>query len=130
MKKAFTLIELLVVIAIIGILAVIVTVNLSSAKQKANDAKAKTDISALMTAIEMYKDTIGAPPAAANYEELTLSTDYISKKPTVPSAEYTYTFSQNGTDYILYTTLKKPKIEGDVFGGKNGETSEGPAPTI
>ncbi|MCL5795363.1 MAG: type II secretion system protein GspG [Patescibacteria group bacterium] len=52
--KAFTLVELLVVIAIIGILSSVVVVNYSSSKAKARDAKRKTDLMTIQSALELY----------------------------------------------------------------------------
>lgn len=58
-RKAFTLIELLVVIAIIGLLASIVLVSVNSVRKKARDARRKTDLRQIVTAMELYYDKYG-----------------------------------------------------------------------
>ena len=63
MQRGFTLIELLVVIAIIGVLSSVVLVSLNTARYKANDAKRRSDLQSLQTALEIYYNTHGAYPS-------------------------------------------------------------------
>jgi len=65
-NKGFTLIEVLVVIGIIGILATIVLINMKSARERANAAKAGALSRNLRLAVELYYDDMGFYPPDVN----------------------------------------------------------------
>lgn len=62
-SRGFTLIELMVVIIILGILAMYVGPKIMGRPEEAKQVKAKVDISALETALKLYKLDSGVYPS-------------------------------------------------------------------
>lgn len=67
-SPGFTLIELLIAIVIIGILTALLTANFIGARQRARDAKRKSDLRQIQSALELYRADSGNYPAVANVE--------------------------------------------------------------
>ena len=65
--RGFTLIELLVTITIIGVLAALITANLSDARARARDAKIKQNLVQLKTALRLYYNDYQTYPAQATF---------------------------------------------------------------
>ena len=115
-QHGFSLIELLTVIAIIGILAGVVTVNVSSARSKARDAKRQADLNSVSAALEMYYAKNKTYPTTASgwswSSSLGVIQSYISTVPTDPqSSDPTYgkgyVYCSDGSKYVLDATLEK-----------------------
>ncbi len=64
-EHGFTLVELMVVIVIIGLLAAIVTFNVLPAGDKGKITKAKSDISTIEGALEMYRLQMNSYPTTS-----------------------------------------------------------------
>jgi prepilin-type N-terminal cleavage/methylation domain-containing protein len=74
-RKGFTLIELLTVIAVVALLTMITVGGISGVKNRANIARAKSDLAALATALEEYKRHYGEYPylGPPDYTQATLT---------------------------------------------------------
>lgn len=70
MKKGFTLIELLVTITIIGVLAALITANLSDARARARDAKIKQNLIQLKTALRLYYNDYQTYPTTCSINSI------------------------------------------------------------
>lgn len=134
----FTLIELLVVVAIVGILAGLVTVNISAVRAKARDNRRTADLASVATALELFRATKKQYPIPDNAATLTdiqtltsfLAPNYLSVIPSDPSFNrppaYTfghgYVYATNpatisgqpkspGTTFVLDATLEQRSID-------------------
>lgn len=122
-SKGFTLIELLVVIAIIGILAAIVLVSLTGARDAAKDARIQASMNQFRSAAEIeysedgdYDDVV---LTAGDF--LTLVTDInlqngtkvdiVLQKPATPANSYCAYVQQNNDNYCCVDSTLVAKCD-------------------
>jgi type IV pilus assembly protein PilA len=123
-EKGFTLIELLVVILIIGILAAIAIPSFLGQRDKANDAKSKSEVRTAQTAMETYytdsQTYVGANLGALQAIEPSLGTD--------PNT--TVTVGTVAADsYAVTATSSKTNVAFTITRNSNGTVSRSCAPS-
>ena len=123
-RKGFTLVELLVVISILATLSALIVPNLMNAREKARDAKRKSDLRSIEKALELYRQDHNPPsfPSNTEYDNLsvgdvfkdsTTGVVYLEKMPGDPLIDGKYYYSASGLTYTLAACLEN-KIDVDV----------------
>lgn len=99
-RQGFTLIELLVVISIIGLLATLLSANLTSARSRARDSQRKSDLKNISTALRLYYNDVGNYPAAITFGSAFQNgtTVYMEKVPNDPLGTPSYVYQRIDLD--------------------------------
>lgn len=109
-RKGFTLIEVLVAATIIGLLASVAIGSYSTATKNSRDARRKSDLETIRSAIEIYRADYGRYPRAGcgsgvcpstNVSNLSgaLVSTYIDAIPNDPSAATTTPYKYHAEDF-------------------------------
>lgn len=85
--SAFTLIELLTVIAVIGILATFAVGAVRGAKERANIGRARSELAALVTALEEFKRRYGDYPQTGEFTQAAATPTLVTTGPGVQTAQ-------------------------------------------
>lgn len=104
-KTAFTIIELVIAITIIAVLSTMGTMVYTSSLQSSRDARRKSDLEQIRSALELYRSNSGTSLYPTSM--LTI-TDYIRiPKEMKNNQNYGYLYQNNGNDYMLGAVLEK-----------------------
>ena len=128
-QTGFTIVELLIVIVVIGILAAITIVAYNGVQVRARDNIRKSDLAAIVKAVELFKADNGeAPPAGTSYwctqiynssyaQVLNALKPYMSNKvpndPLFPSTYQDYFYQKSNTTYIVAAELESSDLLDD-----------------
>jgi prepilin-type N-terminal cleavage/methylation domain-containing protein len=130
--KGFTLVELLVVMGVIAVLSgvLVLLINPVLQLQKSSDAKRKSDLRQIQSALELYRaDQLAYPGALSCGSALTgvvngATVTYIAKVPCDPKTglSYSYTAGSPASSYTIKACLensKDPDQDAKQPGGHN-----------
>ncbi|HSW89956.1 MAG TPA: type II secretion system protein [Patescibacteria group bacterium] len=140
LHRGFTLIELIIVMAIMAILTAMIAGNFQTSRIKALDARRKSDLKQIQTALETYLNDnaiyppessgkivacgSGASPCAWGEDAMENSkgTIYMAKVPgdvKQPTMQYLYVVSSDQRSYQLFARLENDQDKDNViFSGK------------
>lgn len=114
-NNGFTLLEILVAVAIIAIIIAMAVPNFMGFRERARDARRKSDLSQIQKALEIYKSDQNPPNYPDNgfmdglcnqcWSQLVDCTGniYMRKLPCDPKSNNPYYFNKDGSDNLRYT---------------------------
>jgi general secretion pathway protein G len=130
-QRGFTLVEVMVVVVILGILAAIIVPKIMSRPEQARIVKAKQDILAIQSAMDLYKLDNGTYPSTDQGLEALVtkptsspqprnwkSDGYLQKLPTDPWGE-NYQYLNENEKLKIFTYGPKGKEGGTEIGNWN-----------
>lgn len=115
-SRGFTLIELLIVIVIIGILTTLLATNFIGARQRARDAKRKSELLQIQSALELYRADAGNYPTTDQFPSCGSAggplqgpsggATYMQLIPCDSLTNRSYTYESDGSTYSIYACLE------------------------
>lgn len=126
-SSGFTLIEVMVVVVILGILAAIIVPKIMSRPEQARMVKVKQDITAIQSALDLYKLDNGVYPTTEQGLQALVTKPssppvpqswnpdgYLQQLPVDPWGE-TYQYENNGNNVRIYSFGPGGKESGNVI---------------
>lgn len=123
-KRGFTLIEILVAATIVAVLSVVGVTSFTSINKRSRDAKRKSDLEQVRSALEMYRTDNGFYPntsttfgALSGLESTLVSDEYLPSIPEDPKSTvstpipYFYRVIGAASPYYSYCVCAKLEVE-------------------
>ena len=113
-QQGFTLIEIMVVVVILGILASVIAPRIMDNPDKARVSKAKTDINALESALDVYRlDNFVYPTTDQGLEALVAEPITAPEPPNWKQGGYVKRLNKDpwGNDYLYLSPGQKGEID-------------------
>ena len=129
LQQGFTLIEIMVVVVIIGILASVVVPRIMDNPDKARRAKAKNDIRALESALDIYRlDNFVYPTTDQGLEALVTQPTTPPEPPNWKQGGYIKKLNKDpwGNDYLYLNPGEHGEIDIYSLGADGAPGGEGP----
>ncbi len=129
LQQGFTLIEIMVVVVIIGILASVVVPRIMDNPDKARQAKAKNDIRALESALDIYRlDNFVYPTTDQGLEALVSQPTTPPEPPNWKQGGYIKKLNKDpwGNDYLYLNPGEHGEIDIYSLGADGAPGGEGP----
>jgi general secretion pathway protein G len=118
-KNGFTLIEILVAASIIAVLSVVGVTSFTSINKRSRDARRKSDVEQVRSALEMWRSDNGSYPGNTTWQILSnqlsgLVPNYLPALPADPQTTSNYYYRTIGVSAPYYSYCICANVESDT----------------